>query len=229
MSDPFQLNRLIRDVVSPDLRRLDERFGDGVVAIAEGGYCSVRKGDPEAPATPGFFVPPDVYVASGDHVWYFDSGGFKVIVKNLNRAAESGTTFAPTIYAHSGDWGTGGGVGAYSQQIGRWWRTGNRVEFYMAVTVDITVGAGATGTLRMTELPFTVHNDGGHIPLAGVLQGWTKAGYTQISPRGSPSSKDVSYVASGSGQPLAAVNIADLATGTLIARVSGSYYTTDPR
>jgi hypothetical protein len=87
VTDPLRLNRLVRGMIAEDIRRSESRFGTGIVAIVEGGYAAVRKGDPEAEATPGFMVSPELSVAEGDHVWYFDDGGTKMVRAVLNRNA----------------------------------------------------------------------------------------------------------------------------------------------
>lgn len=85
MTDPFRLNRIIRDVMADDIRRLDNRFGIGIIDAVEGGFASVHKGDPQAPATPGFVVPPDMSLAPGDQVLYMDAQRMKLVLRALNR------------------------------------------------------------------------------------------------------------------------------------------------
>lgn len=85
MTDPFRLNQIIRNVMSDDIRRLDNRFGIGLVDAVEGGFASIRKGDPESPATPGFVVPPDMHIASGDQVLYMDAARLRLVLRALNR------------------------------------------------------------------------------------------------------------------------------------------------
>lgn len=85
--DPNRIVKLIRSTVADDLEKAGARFGIGIVDQVEGGYASVRKGDPEAAATPGFIVSPDLNVLSGDNVWYYDMDRFRLVVKVLSRNA----------------------------------------------------------------------------------------------------------------------------------------------
>lgn len=85
MTDPFRLNQIIRGVMADEIRRIDNRFGIGLVDAVEGGFASIRKGDPLAPATPGFVVPPDMHIVSGDQVLYMDEARLKLVLRALNR------------------------------------------------------------------------------------------------------------------------------------------------
>jgi hypothetical protein len=81
--DGLELVRLIRTVAADQIG--SDPVGDGIAAAVEGNYCSVRKGDPEAAPTPGFYVLPGLNVIVGDHVMYRDANGFKVVWAVLNR------------------------------------------------------------------------------------------------------------------------------------------------
>jgi hypothetical protein len=224
MSDPFSLTRLIRDVMKGDLDALDRRFGDGIAATVEGQYCSVRKGDPEAPATPGFFITPELAVSEGDHVWYFDSGGYKLVLKNLSRIATTirSGTWVPVLTADS----PGNLAITYSEQDGWWRRVGDLVLWHMRLTTATFAYTTATGKALLGDLPFTaLAPDSEGVARAG---GWTKAGYTQLGAAAVGGSKRIELRASGSGSALAVLQITDMPTaGAVAIRASGSYLTAD--
>lgn len=69
------------DTAAPLLRS----WGDGIIATFEAPHASVRKGDPLAPATGGFYVSPELRVEVGDHVFYFEQGAFRLVLTVLNR------------------------------------------------------------------------------------------------------------------------------------------------
>lgn len=146
MSDPLQLNAHIRRLVRDELRPLEAQFGDGSVATVEGNFAAIRKGDPEGPPTPGFFVPPHITLAVDDHVWYYDAGGFKLVLMALNRNVvlpddltlhnlviagslqRTGILSPPALTANTNDWAPDGWADAsivrISQTGGPWSLTG---------------------------------------------------------------------------------------------------------
>jgi hypothetical protein len=142
---------------------------------------------------------------------------------------DRGGTWTPAFVNSGGNYGTGGSMTAVAGAVGRWWRKGNKVEFYISVSGTLVLGTGPSGTIRVSGLPFTVSNDGALIPVAGSLTTVNKSGgtYTQVSPRCHNGTTEVSFSIAGPNLALAAVNVADLVAGTVTARVSGHYYTTD--
>ena len=224
MSDPFQLNKLVDAMVQRAVQGERGRFGDGVVAVAEGSYASVRKGDPEAPATPGFYAPPDLAVVAGDHVWYFDGGGFKLILKVLNRSAlkPSSGVWTPGFVFQT----PGNHVIVYSEQVGVWRRIGDVVLWSMRLTSSTFTHTTASGNARLTGLPFTVAVLDAEAMC--LMSGWTKANYTQVALVTRDATKEMEFRATGSGQALATLGTGDFPTGgTLQVRASGFYLTSD--
>jgi hypothetical protein len=78
----LDLVRLIRTVAADEIGH--DPFGDGIAAAVEGNYCSVQ-GDADGVPTPGFFIVPGLNVIVGDHVFYRDASGYKVVLAVLNR------------------------------------------------------------------------------------------------------------------------------------------------
>lgn len=87
-ADPLELVRLVRRIALDEAGAIGRRFSDGTVETYEAGYAAVRKGDPTASPTPGFFVPLEMRpLSAGDHVWVYDAGGFKFVDRVWNRNA----------------------------------------------------------------------------------------------------------------------------------------------
>ena len=131
MTPELELVRLIRRIVTEEVRRVGQFFMDGTVETTDGATASVRKADPNAAPTPGFFVPPDLQVTAGDHVWVYDGLGYKLVLQVLNRNAviysglvlpnpvlsgsfaRSGTLTPPALSANVDNYAPDGGTGAY--------------------------------------------------------------------------------------------------------------------
>lgn len=104
---------------------------------------------------------------------------------------------------------------SFSTQIGKYtkYRDGTiRATFYL-VTSAFT-HTTASGSLRVTGLPFTAENTTG-LAATGTLQwqGITKASYTQITPKIEPNTAYIQFQASGTGQALSDVSAANMPTG----------------
>jgi hypothetical protein len=84
--DPVELVRLIRRITTEETGSLRRQWGDGTAETVEGSYAAVRKAGATV-ATPGFFIPPHLTLEPGDHVFWFDAGGYKRIIDVLNRNA----------------------------------------------------------------------------------------------------------------------------------------------
>jgi hypothetical protein len=131
MSAEDELVRLIRRLVTEDTRRLGQFFMDGTVESVAGTAASIRKADPTAPPTPGFYVPPDLQVLAGDHVWVYDGLGYKLVLQVLNRNAvlppgvtlyspvqngavrRTGTLTPPALAGNVDNYAPDGGTAAY--------------------------------------------------------------------------------------------------------------------
>jgi hypothetical protein len=218
MTDPFQLNRLIQTIVQRELARADH-WGDGIAAVVEGSYASVRKGDPLAEPTPGFFVAPDLVVREGDHVWFYDDGGFKLIVKVLSRNA---------LGVVAGDWAPfftfatpGNLVAVHSVQEGHWRRMGDLVWWMARLTTSTFTFTTASGNLRVAGLPAQALVDTEGV---AALSGWTKAGWTQVNSVVRGGTDYMELHLSGSGQAMLQVtNVESPTTSALVLRASGLY------
>lgn len=86
MSDPIELVKFVRGIAAEEARRIGQRFGDGTADVVEGSYAAIRKAG-STTATPGFFVPPHIELEVGDHVFWFDDGGYKKVLDVHNRNA----------------------------------------------------------------------------------------------------------------------------------------------
>jgi len=114
---------------------------------------------------------------------------------------------------------------AVTTQAGFYTKIGNRVLFnffYQGVPTNGT----AVGTLNLTGLPFTSNGaaaSGGRF--AALLQGYTKANFTQVIGSVQASSTIANFRASGSGQTTATLAVADIPSGgTVIAEGAGYYF-----
>lgn len=132
----LEMVRLVRRIAVDESRRVAQVFVDGSVEAVVGNVASVRKADPQASATPGFFVPPMLHVLPGDHVWVYDNGGYKLILAVLNRNAilpsgltlddltltgtlrRTGVLTPPPLAASNADYAPDGGTLAY-----RWFQS----------------------------------------------------------------------------------------------------------
>jgi hypothetical protein len=211
VTDPFAINRLIDEMIAIRLQRPAARFGDGIVATAEAGYASVRKGDPEAPPTPGFTVSPELAVQAGDHVWYFDDGGFKLIIKVLSRNA---------VLPDTGDWTPapsfavpGTSSWTSTAAVGRWAKLGSRVWLEGTWEGSMTKGT-ASGALELAGLPFTVLDLVSYYPYGSAeLTGWTHGGINNYGVHGVRGSTRCRFFWTGSGGSSGLFDAADYPAG----------------
>lgn len=113
----------------------------------------------------------------------------------------------------------------YTTQLGWYTKIGNTVTVWFNVLTSAFTHTTSAGNLRLTSLPFTASADASGF-YYGTLswQGITKAGYTQIVPRVTPSDSQVYFIASGSAQAVSAVAFGDVPTGgTVLIRGALQY------
>lgn len=105
---------------------------------------------------------------------------------------------------------------AYSQQIARYWRTGEKeLTLWVNILTSTFTHSTASGNLKITGLPFTTLNVPNFTQLGGGL-GWrgiTKANYTDINPFILAGGSAINFAASGSGQALAVIGTGDMPSG----------------
>lgn len=111
----------------------------------------------------------------------------------------------------------------YATQSGRYTKIGANVFWWVIATTSSFTHTTASGAFRVTGLPFAgaaVNQFGA----GGSLAGYTKAGYTQITPYVASGQAYIEFVANGSGVALANLAAADIPTGgTVGVRMSGFY------
>ena len=133
---------------------------------------------------------------------------------NTNLATIGANTWTPVItFATPGDLSV-----AYSQQIGKYTREGNRVTAHFRIVTSTFTHTTASGNLSITGLPFTSGTltnffQGGALMWEGI----TKATYTDINPVVASNSAVISLVASGSGVAGSVVGVPDMPTGGTVA------------
>lgn len=134
---------------------------------------------------------------------------------------EEGTWIPAITFATPGDLNV-----AYTTQLGRYQKIGNRVYCSMDIVTSTFTFSTASGTLRVSGLPFAVGTVGNGYRASGDFQGITKANYTQITIQPSPTSSVCTFGASGSAQSTGNVNAADMPSGgSVILRFSFFYET----
>lgn len=104
---------------------------------------------------------------------------------------------------------------AYSAQVGVYTKVGRLVVASFVVVTSTHTHTTASGNNQITGLPFTsanVSSQNAYGPMS--WDGITKANYTQTVSRLVVNSAIVDFIASGSGQPAAAVAFGDCPTGT---------------
>lgn len=116
---------------------------------------------------------------------------------------------------------------AYSAAVGTYTKKGREVTAAFAITTSSFTHTSASGSLRITGLPFTAMTLTG-AAWTSVLTwaGITKANYTAMSAQVSSAENLMNVSASGSGQALSAVTAADMPTGgTVVLRGMITYFT----
>jgi hypothetical protein len=131
-------------------------------------------------------------------------------------------TFTPALaYATVGSstWATNFALGWYT-------KIGNTVHYSLFYSGVPTNGT-ASGNLTLTGLPFAAmgttneHHEG-----ATSMSGWTKASYTMVTMQVQQGGTVAQFQASGSGQAISPLAVADIPSGgTVIVRASGIYMT----
>jgi hypothetical protein len=131
------------------------------------------------------------------------------------------TAFTPTLGFSASD---GNLSVAYTTQLGRYRRIGNRIEFHINILTSTFTHTTASGNLRVRGLPATVNATTARGFGAGAFAGWTKANYTQVAARPVESTTELQFAATGSGQAIVILSTADWLTGgTLNIQCSGDY------
>jgi hypothetical protein len=147
-----------------------------------------------------------------------EGSGGKTDPKSLDAYQEG--TFTPVLTFFT----PGNLAVTYATQVGRYTRIGNRVLYELEIETSAFTHTTASGGLRVTGLPFTALS--ASIARAGAcsMQGWTKAGYSQISAIVAGNSTLMTFEAAGSGVALSSLVVADVPTaGTVKIKVSGHY------
>lgn len=144
-------------------------------------------------------------------------GALDARIDALEGAAPTTGTFTPGLAFATP--GTSSFTGATAS--GTWTRLGNRVWFNATIQCTLTKGTAA-GTLSLTGLPFTVATQ---IRLPIFWTPYTKAGYTAGFANLAAGGTTAALTFTGSGVAAATLVPADLADGTIIVNVSGSYLT----
>jgi hypothetical protein len=131
-------------------------------------------------------------------------------------------TFTPALaYATPGtsSW-------AVTTQLGWYTKIGN-VCHYTLFYSGVPTNGTASGNLTLTGLPFAAKTSTNeHHTGAASMSGWTKASYTNISFQIQQAGTVAQFQASGSGQAISTLVVADIPTGgTVVVRTSGIYMT----
>lgn len=124
------------------------------------------------------------------------------------------STWTPTLtFATPGDLSV-----TYTDRLGYWWRVCDTVTLQFRIVTASFTHTTATGALQITGSPFTAGSTVGNNNMGNVLWGGiTKANYTQVVPRVAPSASAIDFFASGSGQTIAQILVADVPTGGTVA------------
>lgn len=123
---------------------------------------------------------------------------------------EEGTWTPAITFATPGDLNV-----VYSEQAGVYTKVGLSVILTYGVQTSTFTHTTAAGALRISGLPFTIPAGIGFFG-STTFNNITKAGYTQISPRGIASTSLVDFNASGSGVAGASIVAADCPTGGVL-------------
>ncbi len=130
-------------------------------------------------------------------------------VRSQTPAVESWT---PTLTFNTpGDF-----AATYSNQTGKYIKEGNKVTLWFIVSTSSFTYTTATGTLKISGLPFTASNSAANLRQVGSVeyQGINKASYTQLTPTIDANTSLIYFAASGMGQALSTVVSTDVPTGS---------------
>jgi hypothetical protein len=115
---------------------------------------------------------------------------------------------------------------ATSVAIGRYIRIGNTVYWFCRLDTVPTNGTGSS-ILRVEGLPYTALNTANVNGMgATMMQGWTKASYTQITAIVGTNTTRLQFLAGGSGQAYANLTAADIPSGGNVSIIASGYYET---
>lgn len=105
---------------------------------------------------------------------------------------------------------------AYASQAGRYVKIGKTVTLWFDIQLSTYTYTTATGSIRLTGVPFTAAN--ATTPYVGSVAfgNINKAGYTQVVPRIEANAVIIRFVASGMGSGVATVNATDAASGNAV-------------
>lgn len=104
----------------------------------------------------------------------------------------------------------------YASQVGRYIKIGKTVTLWFDVQLNTYTYTTATGSIRLTGIPFTAAN--ATTPYVGAVAfgNINKAGFTQIVPRIEANAVIIRFVASGMGSAIATVSATDATSGSAI-------------
>lgn len=104
----------------------------------------------------------------------------------------------------------------YASQIGRYVKIGKTVTLWFDVQLNTYTYTTATGSIRLTGIPFTAAN--ATTPYVGSVAfgNINKAGFTQIVPRIEANAVIIRFVASGMGSAIATVSATDATSGNAV-------------
>lgn len=157
--------------------------------------------------------------------WPSDSGGYDgsidIVAGTVKFLDILTGTFSPAV-----TFVTPGNLSiAYTAQIGRWMRIGNRVMVQITIQTSTFTHTTASGNLQITGLPYTSANiTNGSFDGSLVWGGITKASYTDISLTILANTNVITLTACGSGQAATSITASDTPTaGTLVLQGQITY------
>lgn len=113
-------------------------------------------------------------------------------------------------------WASASGTGTYT-------KIGNRV-FWDVTVSGVPTNGTASGYIRCKNLPFTVKIISGYGAVGGNAAGWTKAGFSQVVLVPTGNTTFLYFQASGSGQALTTVAVADIPSGGTVQGQGQGHY-----
>lgn len=167
------------------------------------------------------------------HVWSATASGCTV---TDNASTKSNSVYfngALVLEPQAGSWTpaidfvTAGDLSvSYSTRVGTYVRKGRLVTVYFDITTSAFTHTTASGTFRITGLPFASASGQNYAGGDLAFQGITKASYSQFTPQANAGAATLNIQAAGSGQTLAALTASDVPTGgTVVLRGSATYET----
>lgn len=104
---------------------------------------------------------------------------------------------------------------AYNYRVGTWTKQGDRVTVNFEISTSTFTFGTASGALNITGIPFDGNTTTNNNSVGScVIQGITKASYTQFSPLIQAGSNTfIRFSASGSGQAISTIAAADMPSG----------------